>query len=132
VNDSNDDNALGICDKEHHVRKSTQQGAPNTGAHLSVRSGDTCDRREGRIASPEELGAQPRLSLLIPSKCRVHFERGGGENREGERWKIHSRTVKLVLKDSLPDLLPAEGAFATLVEVFKPPVELGAERGSQW
>jgi hypothetical protein len=41
------------------------------------------DARERRIAGTEEFRAKARLSLLIPRKCRVHFEGRGGEDGDG-------------------------------------------------
>jgi hypothetical protein len=128
MHDSDNDDSLWLRDKKHHVREAAQEGPADAWAHLSICVRNAGDGGEGGIARTDEVGAEPWLPLLIPSKRRVHFERGGGKDSEGKRPKVHSGAAELVSKDSLPHLFPAEGAFAALVEILDATIELGEER----
>jgi len=131
MHDADDDHALGVRDEEHHVRESTQQGAPHARPDFSIPLRNPCDCGEGCIARPHEFGTESWLALLVPSKRRVHFERGGGEYGEREWPKVHLGTVELVLKNAFAHLFPAEGAFAALVKVFDAPIKLCEKFGRQ-
>ena len=129
MDDADDCHPLCVGDKEHHVGESTEEGASNRRSDLSVRQGNAGDSREGRIARAEEVRAESRLSLFVPSKRRVHFERGGSENREGAGRKVHSGAVELVLQDAFAHLFPTEGTLAALAEIFDTAIEFGEKLG---
>jgi len=80
MDDAYDDDAVRLRDEEYHVRKTTSQGSPHTRMNLAVSLRHSRDGGEGCLARAQELRAETRLPILIPSERRVHFERGGGQH----------------------------------------------------
>jgi hypothetical protein len=119
MDNGQDDNAFVSGAKQDHVRKAPQERAPHLRTYFSVCLRHPGNRRERGITCAEEIRPKSGLSLLIPSKRRVHFERGGSQDLDWARPKVHLRAVQLVLEDAVAHLLPGKAAFAALIEISK-------------